>query len=106
MFGDEPYGNYNRILLSNILSGQQDASEIYINPLEWYKENNIRLHSGARVTHIDRAARIVTADNGIQEEYDILLIATGSRAFIPPMEGVWRRRRQAAIRRVRLSRHR
>ena len=33
MFGDEPYGNYNRILLSNILSGQQDTSEIYINPL-------------------------------------------------------------------------
>ncbi len=89
MFGDEPYGNYNRILLSNILSGQQDTSEIYINPLDWYKENSIRLHSGARVTHIDRAARVVTADNGIQEEYDILLIATGSRAFIPPMEGVW-----------------
>jgi len=89
MFGDEPYGNYNRILLSNILSGQQDTSEIYINPLEWYKEHNIRLHSGARVTHIDRAARVVTADNGVQEEYDILLIATGSRAFIPPMEGVW-----------------
>jgi len=89
MFGDEPYGNYNRILLSNILSGQQDASEIYINPLDWYKENNIRLHSGGRVTHIDRAARIVTAANGVQEEYDILLIATGSRAFIPPMENVW-----------------
>jgi len=89
MFGDEPYGNYNRILLSNILSGQQDTSEIYINPLDWYKDNNIRLHSGARVTHIDRAARIVTASNGVQEEYDTLLIATGSRAFIPPMEGVW-----------------
>ncbi len=89
MFGDEPYGNYNRILLSNILSGQQDTSEIYINPLEWYQENNIRLHAGVRVTHIDRAARIVTGENGIQEPYDILLIATGSRAFIPPMEGVW-----------------
>lgn len=89
MFGDEPYGNYNRIMLSNILSGQQEVSEIYINPLEWYKENNIRLHSGARVTHIDRAARIVTAANGVQEEYDTLLIATGSRAFIPPMEGAW-----------------
>jgi len=89
MFGDEPYGNYNRILLSNILSGQQDASEIYINPLDWYRDNNIRLHSGARVTHIDRAARVVTASNGVQEEYDILLIATGSRAFIPPMENVW-----------------
>ncbi len=89
MFGDEPYGNYNRIMLSNILSGQQEVSEIYINPLDWYKENNIRLHSGARVTHIDRAARIVTAANGLQEEYDTLLIATGSRAFIPPMEGAW-----------------
>ncbi len=82
-------GVYNRILLSNILSGQQDHSEIYINPLDWYKENNIRLHSGARVMHIDRAARVVTADNGVQEDYDILLIATGSRAFIPPMEGIW-----------------
>ena len=89
MFGDEPYGNYNRILLSNILSGQQDTSEIYINPLDWYKDNGITLHKGARVTHIDRAARVVTADTGQQEEYDILLIATGSRAFIPPMEGAW-----------------
>ena len=89
MFGDEPYGNYNRILLSNILSGQQDTSEIYINPLDWYRDNGITLHKGARVTHIDRAARIVTADNGVQEEYDTLLIATGSRAFIPPMEGAW-----------------
>ena len=89
MFGDEPYGNYNRIMLSNILSGAQEVGEIYINPLDWYKDNGITLHSGARVTHIDRAARIVSADNGIQEEYDTLLIATGSRAFIPPMEGAW-----------------
>ena len=35
MFGDEPYGNYNRIMLSNVLSGAQDTSEIYINPLDW-----------------------------------------------------------------------
>ena len=55
MFGDEPYGNYNRILLSNILSGVQDTSEIFINPLDWYAENNITLHAGARVTDIDRA---------------------------------------------------
>ena len=49
MFGDEPYGNYNRILLSNVLSGIQDSSEIYLNPLEWYAENGITLHSGAKV---------------------------------------------------------
>ena len=88
MFGDEPYGNYNRILLSNILSGAQNASEIFINPLDWYGQNGIRLHAGARVSEIDRAAKVVVSDNGIRERYDKLLIATGSRAFIPPMAGV------------------
>ncbi len=87
MFGDEPYGNYNRILLSNILSGIQDATEIFINPLAWYEENDITLHAGARVVEIDRASRMVLAANGVKAKYDKLLIATGSRAFIPPMKG-------------------
>jgi nitrite reductase (NADH) large subunit len=87
MFGDEPYGNYNRILLSNILSGVQDSDEIYLNPLEWYAENNITLHAGARVIDIDRPARAVRAASGLVVHYDDLLIATGSRAFIPPMKG-------------------
>jgi nitrite reductase (NADH) large subunit len=89
MFGDEPYGNYNRILLSNILSGIQDASDIFLNPLAWYDENGITLHAGARVSGIDRAARTVTSETGITESYDRLLIATGSRAFLPPMEGLY-----------------
>src|SRR6266849_938488 len=88
MFGDEPYGNYNRIMLSNILSGAQDASEIFINPLSWYGENGIKLHAGARVTEIDRAARVVISENGTRERFDKLLIATGSRAFIPHMAGL------------------
>jgi nitrite reductase (NADH) large subunit len=88
MFGEEPYGNYNRILLSNILSGAQDTSEIFINPLEWYEENHIKLHAGARVGEIDRLAKIVVSENGISERFDKLLIATGSRAFIPLMAGV------------------
>jgi nitrite reductase (NADH) large subunit len=88
MFGDEPYGNYNRILLSSILSGTQDAAEIFINPLDWYRENNIVLHAGAPVVKIDRAAKIVTSESGVRESYDKLLIATGSRAFIPPIPGV------------------
>jgi nitrite reductase (NADH) large subunit len=88
MFGDEPYGNYNRILLSNILSGAQDASEIFINPLDWYTQNAVKLHAGSRVEEIDRAAKLVSSANGIRERYDKLLIATGSRAFIPPMAGV------------------
>ncbi len=89
MFGDEPYGNYNRILLSNVLSGIQDPAEIFINPLSWYAENNVTLHAGARVTGIDRAARVVEAADGTREHYDRLLIATGSRAFLPPMEGAY-----------------
>jgi nitrite reductase (NADH) large subunit len=88
MFGAEPYGNYNRILLSNILSGAQDASEIFINPLDWYEENDVKLHTGARVSEIDRAAKVVISENGIRERFDKLLIATGSRAFIPPMAGI------------------
>lgn len=88
MFGDEPYGNYNRIMLSNILSGAQDASEIFINPLAWYEENKVKLHAGTRIVEIDRFAKVVVAENGIRKSYDKLLIATGSRAFFPPIAGV------------------
>src|SRR5277367_4993160 len=69
MFGDEPYGNYNRILLSNILSGVSDKSEIFLNPLDWYAANNITLHTGAPVTEIDRAAHVVQAENGVKAHY-------------------------------------
>lgn len=89
MFGNEPYGNYNRIRLSNILSGAQDTSEIFINPLSWYEENNITLHAGSRVVEIDRPAHVVEAANGVRAQYDKLLIATGSRSFLPPMEGLY-----------------
>ena len=88
MFGDEPYGNYNRILLSNILSGAQDAADIFMNPLEWYDANGITLHAGQRVVEIDRAARAVKSERGLVAHYDVLLIATGSRAFIPPIPGI------------------
>ena len=88
MFGDEPYGNYNRILLSNVLNGTQDPADIFLNPLEWYTENNVTLHAPARVTQIDRARKEVCSDDGQVTPYDKLLIATGSRPFVPPMEGL------------------
>ena len=62
MFGDEPYGNYNRILLSNVLNGTQDAKEIFLNSLAWYEENDIALHAGKPVTRVDRETQIVHAD--------------------------------------------
>ncbi len=87
MFGDEPTGNYNRILLSNVLNGSYQEEEIFLNPLSWYRENNIRLHAGMRAAGILRRAKLVYGENGDAEPYDKLIIATGSRAFIPQMEG-------------------
>jgi nitrite reductase (NADH) large subunit len=87
MFGDEPTGNYNRILLSNVLNGSYKEDEIFLNPLEWYRENNIRLLAGTRVAGILRRARLVYAEDGTPEPYDKLIIATGSRPFVPAMEG-------------------
>ena len=88
VFGDEPYGNYNRILLSGVLSGTHDPKDIFINPLAWYAENGVTLHAGARVTRIDRAARTVYAGGDLAAPYDVLVIATGSSAFVPPIEGL------------------
>ena len=86
MFGDEPYGNYNRILLSNVLNGSQDAKEIFLNPLAWYADNNVTFHAGKKVTRIDREAKVTYAD-GVEEPYDTLVFATGSRPFVPPIAG-------------------
>lgn len=89
VFGDEPYGNYNRILLSNVLAGSDDAGEIYLNPLDWYADNNIELRAGVRVVRIDPFAHLVHADDGTILRYDKLIVATGSRSFFPPVEGIW-----------------
>src|SRR5262249_22237006 len=87
MFGDEPYGNYNRILLSNVLNGSQDAKEIFLNPLAWYEDNGITLHASQPVTGIAGAAKVVHAGDDFAEPYDRLVIATGSKPFVPPMHG-------------------
>ena len=87
MFGDEPYGNYNRILLSGILNGSRTADDILINTPAWYAETGVKLHSGDRVVEIDRAAKTVRSAAGTVEPYDVLLIATGSKAFVPPFKG-------------------
>jgi nitrite reductase (NADH) large subunit len=89
VFGDEPYGNYNRILLSNVLAGSDDAGEIYLNPLDWYTDNDIDLRAGVRVVRINPFAHQVYADDGTTVRYDKLILATGSRSFFPPIDGIW-----------------
>lgn len=87
VFGAEPHPNYNRILLSPVLAGEQTIDEIVLNPLSWYDENNITLHLGKKVVAVDRRRRIVKADDGTEAAYDRLLIATGSNPFILPVPG-------------------
>ncbi|MCW8854758.1 MAG: FAD-dependent oxidoreductase, partial [Gammaproteobacteria bacterium] len=87
VFGAEPYGNYNRILLSPVLAGEKTIDEIMLNDLPWYEDNHITLHKGVTVTGIDRNACTVTADDGTQVKYDRLLMATGSEPFIIPVPG-------------------
>ncbi|CAI8044048.1 Nitrite reductase [NAD(P)H] [Geodia barretti] len=64
VFGEEPYGNYNRILLSGVLAGTHDAKDIFINPLPWYEENDITLHAGVRVIASTESRRRLTARAG------------------------------------------
>jgi nitrite reductase (NADH) large subunit len=91
VFGTEPYPNYNRILLSPVLAGEQTLDEIVLNSWEWYTDNHIALHAGWTVTSVDRVRRVVHAENAagekISAEYDRLLIATGSNPFILPIPG-------------------
>ncbi|RYX84449.1 NAD(P)/FAD-dependent oxidoreductase [bacterium] len=88
IFGDEPGGSYNRILLSDVLNGSKMPESIVIHPLEWYEANHLTLHAGERVIAVDRMNRLVQGDRGTTLHYDTLVFATGSRAFIPPMEGL------------------
>ncbi|MEO1956603.1 MAG: FAD-dependent oxidoreductase, partial [Methylophilaceae bacterium] len=87
VFGDEPHPNYNRIMLSPVLANEQTIDDIILNTREWYAENSITLHTNARINKIDRAKCTVTAEDGETAEYDRLLIATGSKPFMPPIPG-------------------
>ena len=88
VFGAEPQPNYNRILLSPVLAGEQTFDGIVLNGYDWYRENGIRLHTGVRVERIDRKRRIVFGSDGTEEPYDRVLLATGSNPALPPLPGI------------------
>jgi nitrite reductase (NADH) large subunit len=87
VFGAEPHGNYNRILLSPVLAGEKSMDDIMIHTRQWYAENRITLHAGDPVVHIDRRRRMVRSKSGREVWYDRLLLATGSTSFIIPVPG-------------------
>ncbi|MEA3302628.1 MAG: nitrite reductase large subunit NirB [Pseudomonadota bacterium] len=87
VFGEEPYGNYNRIMLSPVLASEKTIDEIMLNDEQWYADNNITLHKGIKVMEINRARREVIGEDGTTAPYDRLIIATGSTPFMLPIPG-------------------
>jgi len=87
VFGAEPHGNYNRILLSPVLAGEKTVDDIMLNTREWYAAHGIELLAGDPVVAIDRPRRTVRSAAGREVRYDRLLLATGSKPFILPVPG-------------------
>jgi len=87
IIGEEPYPNYNRIMLSNVLQGKTTIDDIYINEWSWYEENHIHLLTGEKVIKINREKKEIITDKDQVINYDELIIATGSSAFILPIPG-------------------
>ncbi|MCA0754304.1 nitrite reductase large subunit NirB [Paenibacillus sp. N4] len=88
IFGSEPRPNYNRIMLSKVLQGDSAIDEITINDYAWYEDRGIRLFTGETVVRIQKEAGYVETQSGLRADYDYLIIATGSSAFIPPIAGI------------------
>ncbi|NOZ11064.1 MAG: NAD(P)/FAD-dependent oxidoreductase [Gammaproteobacteria bacterium] len=87
VYGEEPYGNYNRIMLSHLLAGEKTVDDIIINDEQWYSDNGINLHKGKAITKIDRRNRKVVCADGSSDSYERLLLATGSQPFMIPVPG-------------------
>ncbi|VVC84271.1 nitrite reductase large subunit NirB [Sideroxydans sp. CL21] len=88
VFGAEPQPNYNRILLSPVLSGEMSFQDTILNDWSWYEQNHITLHAGKTVTRIDRVGCTVETMDGMIVPYDRLLIATGSNPIMLPVPGI------------------
>ncbi len=89
VFGEEPHGCYNRILLNRVLLGGS-VDDITLKPAAWYAERGVRLRSGAAVTRLSPAARRLWTADGQEHYFDLAVFATGSVALLPPVEGVTR----------------
>src|SRR3546814_957596 len=87
IFNAEPRVNYDRIMLSPVLSGEKTFEQIVIHGDSWYIKNGVTLYKGVRIAAIDRAAKTITSAGGLVESYDKLVIATGSVPGIIPVPG-------------------
>ncbi len=88
VFGEEPRPAYDRVHLTSFFTGRS-PEELQLAPPGWYEEHGVVLRTGERVVRIDRVAKMVVSQSGIEEGYDELVLATGSAPFVPAaLEGV------------------
>ncbi len=87
IFNAEPRVNYNRLMLSPVLSGEKTYKDIITHDDAWYETHGVTLHKGVKIVHVDRVAKTVTGENGMTAPYDRLIMATGSTPFIIPVPG-------------------
>ena len=87
VFGAEPRVNYNRIMLSPVLSGEKAFEDIIIHDESWYAKHDVELRRGEAIVAIDREAKTIETAAGEKLAYDRLVIATGSQPFVIPVPG-------------------
>ncbi len=87
IFNAEPRVNYNRLMLSPVLSGEKTYEDIITHDDDWYARHGVTLHKGRKIARIDRSEKTVFAEDGTTAAYDKLVIATGSTPFIIPIPG-------------------
>src|SRR5690606_9301879 len=87
VFGEEPIRAYDRVHLTSYFS-DKPLNQLYLAEQQWYAENDIELHLNNPVTAINRNKKSVISSKGLQLDYDFLVLATGSAAFVPPIPGV------------------
>ena len=85
----EPYHVYGRPLISYMLLGKTTEEKmLQYRPDDFYEKNNVTTMLGRTVQHIDPKKQTVSLTSGESVPYDRLCICTGSRPFVPPMEGL------------------
>ena len=87
VFGDEPRPAYDRVNLSQMLAGS-GSQELELASEQWYAELGVQLHVGERVTELDLSSKSLRCDSGLTKRFDKLVLATGSKPFVPPLPGV------------------
>jgi nitrite reductase (NADH) large subunit len=87
LVGDEPYAFYNRMAITRLVSESVSIDSLYLNRRDWAESRRIDYRRGVAATEIDRENRHVSLSDGHRVPYDRLVIATGARPFVPPIDG-------------------